>query len=206
MSGQVQHAEGRRARPSPAGPWRSSRPRKAARISRWRSTTPMTTATSSRSPATTADRPEANLYELPIDRMLLKSKDRPKADGLPVPFVESTAGLCKQVGNFVTLEAFLHLLHRDGQERQEIRVAVRIRRRADGGAPHQAAAGRKSRGVAVRLAKMTRRLFSATAEGRPQASSFGKTVVDVSNSMAHLGFSSSAPGTLIWTPTPSLTA
>ena len=49
-------------------------------------------------------RPEANLYELPIDRMLLKSKDRPKADGLPVPFVESTAGLCKQVGNFVTLE------------------------------------------------------------------------------------------------------
>src|SRR5207247_1530024 len=45
-----------------------------------------------------------NLYELPIDRMLLKSKDRPKADGLPVPSVESTAGLCKQVGNFVTLE------------------------------------------------------------------------------------------------------
>jgi hypothetical protein len=49
-------------------------------------------------------RPEANLYELPIDRMLLKSKDRPKADGLPVPSVEATAGLCKQVGNFVTLE------------------------------------------------------------------------------------------------------
>ena len=49
-------------------------------------------------------RPEANLYELPIDRMLLKSKDRPKADGLPVPSVESSAGLCKQVGNFVTLE------------------------------------------------------------------------------------------------------
>jgi len=49
-------------------------------------------------------RPDANLYELPIDRMLLKSKDRPKADGLPVPLVEPTAGLCKQVGNFVTLE------------------------------------------------------------------------------------------------------
>ena len=49
-------------------------------------------------------RPEANLYELPIDRMLLKSKDRPKADGLPVPSVEPSAGLCKQVGNFVTLE------------------------------------------------------------------------------------------------------
>ncbi len=26
-----------------------------------------------------------DLYELPIDRMQLKSKDRPKADGLPVP-------------------------------------------------------------------------------------------------------------------------
>ena len=49
-------------------------------------------------------RPDANLYELPIDRMLLKSKDRPKADGLPVPAIEAAAGLCKQVGNFVTLE------------------------------------------------------------------------------------------------------
>lgn len=49
-------------------------------------------------------RPEANLYELPIDRMLLKSKDRPKADGLPVPFVESSAGMCTQVGNFVTMQ------------------------------------------------------------------------------------------------------
>ena len=49
-------------------------------------------------------RPEANLYELPIDRMLFKSKDRPKADGLPVPFIQSSAGMCKQVGNFVTLE------------------------------------------------------------------------------------------------------
>jgi hypothetical protein len=49
-------------------------------------------------------RPNPNLYELPIDRMLLKSKDRPKADGLPVPSIEPTAGLCTQVGNFVTLE------------------------------------------------------------------------------------------------------
>lgn len=49
-------------------------------------------------------RPEANLYELPIDRMMLKSKDRPKADGLPVPFVEASAGMCKQVGNFVTMQ------------------------------------------------------------------------------------------------------
>jgi hypothetical protein len=49
-------------------------------------------------------RPEANLYELPIDRMMLKSKDRPKADGLPVPFMEASAGMCTQVGNFVTMQ------------------------------------------------------------------------------------------------------
>jgi hypothetical protein len=49
-------------------------------------------------------RPNANLYELPIDRMLLKSKDRPKVDGLPVPSIELATGLCRQVGNFVTLE------------------------------------------------------------------------------------------------------
>ena len=41
-----------------------------------------------------------NLYELPIDRMLLNSKDRPRVDGLPVPFIELSAGLCKQLGNF----------------------------------------------------------------------------------------------------------
>jgi hypothetical protein len=43
-----------------------------------------------------------NLYELPIDRILLRSKDRPKADGLPVPSVEPSAGLCRQQGNLVT--------------------------------------------------------------------------------------------------------
>jgi hypothetical protein len=47
-------------------------------------------------------RPQDNLYELPIDRMLLKSKDRPKVDGLPVPLVELSAGICRQVGSFVT--------------------------------------------------------------------------------------------------------
>lgn len=45
-------------------------------------------------------RTNANLYELPIDRMLLNSKHRPKVDGLPVPFVESSAGMCTQHGNF----------------------------------------------------------------------------------------------------------
>ena len=47
-------------------------------------------------------RVEDNLYELPIDRMLLKSKDRPKADGLPVPAVELSTGMCKQIGSFAT--------------------------------------------------------------------------------------------------------
>jgi hypothetical protein len=46
------------------------------------------------------NRTQANLYELPIDRMLLSSKDRPKADGLPVPSVELSAGFCRQLGNF----------------------------------------------------------------------------------------------------------
>lgn len=45
---------------------------------------------------------QENLYELPIDRMLLNSKDRPKVDGLPVPSTELSAGICKQVGNFAT--------------------------------------------------------------------------------------------------------
>lgn len=47
-------------------------------------------------------RPTDDLYELPIDRMLLKSQDRPTADGLPVPFVELSTGICKQVGSFAT--------------------------------------------------------------------------------------------------------
>jgi hypothetical protein len=41
-----------------------------------------------------------DLYELTIDRMLLKSKDRPKVDGLPVPLVVSSGGTCKQIGKF----------------------------------------------------------------------------------------------------------
>ena len=45
-------------------------------------------------------RTEDNLYELTVDRMLLNSKNRPKVDGLPVPFVELSAGACTQLGNF----------------------------------------------------------------------------------------------------------
>jgi hypothetical protein len=45
-------------------------------------------------------REQENLYELSIDRMLLKSKDRPKVDGLPTPSVEPSTGTCKQIGKF----------------------------------------------------------------------------------------------------------
>jgi hypothetical protein len=45
-------------------------------------------------------RTNENLYVLPIDRMLLKSRDRPKVDGLPVPFVELSSGTCRQFGDF----------------------------------------------------------------------------------------------------------
>jgi hypothetical protein len=47
-------------------------------------------------------RRQDNLYELPVDRMLLKSKDRPKRDGLPVPLVETSTGMCRQLGSFVS--------------------------------------------------------------------------------------------------------
>ncbi|WP_315713559.1 MULTISPECIES: hypothetical protein [unclassified Bradyrhizobium] len=45
-----------------------------------------------------------NVYELPIDRMLLNSKHRPKVDGIPVPVTKSSAGMCRQVGNFAMLK------------------------------------------------------------------------------------------------------
>ena len=45
-------------------------------------------------------RADDNSYELPIDRMLLNSKDRPKVDGLPVPAEQISTGLCRQTGNF----------------------------------------------------------------------------------------------------------
>ncbi len=45
-------------------------------------------------------RTQENLYLLAIDRMLVKSKERPKVDGLPVPAVQLSSGLCRQIGNF----------------------------------------------------------------------------------------------------------
>jgi hypothetical protein len=47
-------------------------------------------------------REQDNVYELEIDRMLLNSRDRPKVDGLPVPFAELSAGKCKQLGILAT--------------------------------------------------------------------------------------------------------
>ncbi|MGA2287390.1 hypothetical protein [Bradyrhizobium sp.] len=47
-------------------------------------------------------REQDDLYELPIDRMLLNSKDRPRVDGLPVPSAQSSTGQCRQLGNFAT--------------------------------------------------------------------------------------------------------
>src|SRR6201992_1997890 len=37
-------------------------------------------------------RRQDNTYELPVDRMLLKSKDRPTMGGLPVPLARTSAG------------------------------------------------------------------------------------------------------------------
>jgi hypothetical protein len=45
-------------------------------------------------------RADDNSYELPIDRMLLNSKDRPRVDGLPVPAEQTSTGVCRQTGNF----------------------------------------------------------------------------------------------------------
>ena len=45
-------------------------------------------------------RADDNSYELPIDRMLLNSKHRPKVDGLPVPAEQTSRGVCRQTGNF----------------------------------------------------------------------------------------------------------
>jgi hypothetical protein len=47
-------------------------------------------------------RTQDSLYELPIDEMQIKSSDRPKLDGLPVPLIETSAGNCKLIGSLAT--------------------------------------------------------------------------------------------------------
>ncbi|MBR0799328.1 hypothetical protein JQ615_28470 [Bradyrhizobium jicamae] len=49
-----------------------------------------------------AERTQDNVFEVSVDRMLLKSHDRPRVDGLPVPQVEMSTGSCRQIGSFVT--------------------------------------------------------------------------------------------------------
>ena len=49
-------------------------------------------------------RTQDNLYVLAVDRMLLSSKERPKADGLPIPSEQASDGMCRQVGNFASRE------------------------------------------------------------------------------------------------------
>src|SRR6185369_173667 len=40
-------------------------------------------------------RADDNSYELPVDRMLLNSKNRPKVDGLPVSSKQASTGVCR---------------------------------------------------------------------------------------------------------------
>jgi hypothetical protein len=49
-------------------------------------------------------RTQDNLYVLAVDRMLLSNKDRPKADGLPIPVEQASDGVCRQLGNFAARE------------------------------------------------------------------------------------------------------
>ena len=46
------------------------------------------------------ERTDNNVYNLLVDRVFLNSKDRPKADGVPVPLPVVSKGSCKQVGSF----------------------------------------------------------------------------------------------------------
>jgi hypothetical protein len=49
-------------------------------------------------------RTQDDLYVLAVDRMELNSKDRPKVDGLPVPAIELSDGVCRQMGYFARRE------------------------------------------------------------------------------------------------------
>jgi hypothetical protein len=46
---------------------------------------------------------QQDVYELPVDRLLLNSKSRPRVDGIPVPVAETSTGVCRQIGNFASL-------------------------------------------------------------------------------------------------------
>jgi hypothetical protein len=52
----------------------------------------------------TGRRTQDNQYVLAVDRMLLSNKNRPKADGLPIPAEQASEGVCRQLGNFASRE------------------------------------------------------------------------------------------------------
>jgi hypothetical protein len=49
-------------------------------------------------------RTQEDLYVLAVDRMLLSDKNRPRADGLPIPAEVASDGVCRQYGNFAARE------------------------------------------------------------------------------------------------------
>ena len=69
-------------------------------------------------------RRQDNTYELPVDRMLLKSKDRPKMDGLPVPAIETSTGMCRQLGSFVSGQISSIACHATDQSGRTYEVAM----------------------------------------------------------------------------------
>jgi hypothetical protein len=73
-------------------------------------------------------RTQENLYVLAIDRMLVKSKERPKVDGLPVPAVQLSSGLCRQVGNFAAGTAAVRSRKQDAERKKAFALSKRSRR------------------------------------------------------------------------------
>jgi len=64
-------------------------------------------------------REQDDRYELSVDQMLLKSKDRPKADGLPIPSVEPSTGTCRQIGKLAMQQvSSVSCIATDGQGRK----------------------------------------------------------------------------------------
>jgi TonB family protein len=47
-----------------------------------------------------AKKPQSDIYEVSIDKILLYSKDRPKDEGEIDPLMKAAAGTCRQVGDF----------------------------------------------------------------------------------------------------------
>jgi hypothetical protein len=64
-------------------------------------------------------RSQDDLYELPIDEMQIKSKDRPKVDGLPVPLIEVSTGDCRLVGSLASQQVS-NIAAQRSKTRQEI--------------------------------------------------------------------------------------